>query len=580
MGSEMCIRDRYRIGSLTFLSRMKQLSKSPNIYRELAEWLIPQTDEGKQARSKIMETASKLSSEMDFTACYALITEEMKKERIEQDTNGIYVGRGEEISFLDLDALFVVGMVAGEFPSLRKSNPIIQEKEIANRKGFIPNDQQRALNSFIRLSIRKTPHIHFYFPQNSGSSYQLNPSILIYPFIKNTGRKTSRHIYSSRDRMLYTGKECMEIITGEPQKKKTIPINEEEYKLISWMYERRFNPKPGKFSGIIEDPKSISILRENLGKPITISPTRVDSYLNCPFQYFARYILNLEEKRVGLEPDPLSLGSLIHDVIYEFYSNRRKKALNNELKIGGANIFDYNKLSFIKVKSDEIEEAMEKVRCILRTKFKERLADKFSEYMEPVVDKLSVVIRKVLETDTEKGKVPLSVEFKIDKGIDIEVPIDQDKSVMARLVGKIDRIDYSLDRTFAVGDYKVGRYSLFKTNIERLEKLQLVIYALMLSKLGYKISDIYYYGLDYEKGEIKTGPPRLDNPQETLTEVERGIKEVVANIYNGKFFVSLNSTSRCNRCEFRDLCRRAYSSIPFFKATELGINPNLKGEAG
>ena len=56
------------------------------------------------------------------------------------------------------------------------------------------------------------------------------------------------------------------------------------------------------------------IVKELFGKQIKSSATRLSTYAACPYQYFARYILKLEE-REEFKLEPLDLGRFYHQVL-------------------------------------------------------------------------------------------------------------------------------------------------------------------------------------------------------------------------------------------------------------------------
>ena len=570
---------RYRVNNFSVFSWVKNFSHSNvKLILQLLEWLIPQNKEDEVAQQKIMEIANKLPENLNIPACKKIITETLSKDKTKNITNGVYVGRAEEIGFLNLDALFVVGLVSGEFPSTRKSNPIINEREIAKAGGFIPDDQQRALNSFIRLALRSTSdesnNVNFYYPQFSGSDC-LNPSIFIYPFAQQTLSTHNKGIYSKRDLQIQSGREFREIVKGSVQVEK-LAVSSLDFHLAASLYERHFNPKAGQYSGLIRDKTGIELIRKKLGSPLVISPTKIDQYLKCPFQFFIAHILGLHEEIITLEPDPLTMGNIMHEVLAELYSNRIQSLFGKQLDIIYLNSLSYNELSKIKIREKEIDSVMREIEEILRQKLVEKLPSEFKDYIEPLTNKLLSLFSKVLENEVSRKEFPICVEYNIDKGVEFIFYVN-DEPITVRLTGKIDRIDLQETDSFLIGDYKVsGNYSFSQLDIARAQKLQLPIYALMLSKLGYPVSGIYFYQLDVQKCEVKLGPKKINGMNEIIRSTEKVIESIAIKMLRGEFNLSLNSSSGCSRCRFKDFCRRLYSPLPFYKPNKLGINPNLQ----
>ena len=51
--------------------------------------------------------------------------------------------------------------------------------------------------------------------------------------------------------------------------------------------------------------------RKLFGERLYLSPTQVETYYQCPFQYFCRYGLNVKERKTA-EVDALQYGTLMH----------------------------------------------------------------------------------------------------------------------------------------------------------------------------------------------------------------------------------------------------------------------------
>jgi CRISPR/Cas system-associated exonuclease Cas4 (RecB family) len=78
------------------------------------------------------------------------------------------------------------------------------------------------------------------------------------------------------------------------------------------------------------DPEAIAKSREMVTflRAQPVSATRLDTYLRCPLQFYHRYVLGLQE-REGVEDqvEPLEVGSLVHEILAEFFRARTGRAL-------------------------------------------------------------------------------------------------------------------------------------------------------------------------------------------------------------------------------------------------------------
>ena len=87
------------------------------------------------------------------------------------------------------------------------------------------------------------------------------------------------------------------------------------------MDESRTPRPPTRRGGWFLDftPAEENVAVSNSGKVETISPTRIRDYLECPFRYYLRHKLGMEE----VEPnprqwEPRKFGTVLHDVLYRF----------------------------------------------------------------------------------------------------------------------------------------------------------------------------------------------------------------------------------------------------------------------
>ena len=84
-----------------------------------------------------------------------------------------------------------------------------------------------------------------------------------------------------------------------------------------------------KYTGIISNELSDEA-KENLHsyKYKEYSISQMETYAKCPYKYFAERVLNLavvEEPNEEIEA--LEMGSLLHNILYEFYKTIRKKRI-------------------------------------------------------------------------------------------------------------------------------------------------------------------------------------------------------------------------------------------------------------
>ena len=205
------------------------------------------------------------------------------------------------------------------------------------------------------------------------------------------------------------------------------------------------------------------------------SVTELETYAKCPFQYFVNNVLKfrVEEDETEDELSSLEKGSLLHEVLFEFYNNRRESP-----PIGQC-----------------FEEAEQQLDEILDTKSEEhrnrRTKNLIAEdnlFWETDIEKLRVALHKWLTTERTYDLPVTPSYFEVSFGLNRE-PRDPELSCTTsisinnvRMIGKIDRIDIG-NGVFNIIDYKTGSSTIGIPEILNGRSLQLPIYLQIAKKL-------------------------------------------------------------------------------------------------
>ena len=202
------------------------------------------------------------------------------------------------------------------------------------------------------------------------------------------------------------------------------------------------------------------------------SVTELETYAQCPFQYFASEILGLslddedDEDTEGLSS--LEKGRLIHDVLVKFYSNRREQPAISQCD----------------------EANFEAAKQQLSVVIDEVMRDAVSEDLFRMVDKtlLRVTLNQwlAMEREANVSTTPRYFEVSVGRGPGItDSVLSHPKPVYignVHLNAKIDRIDIG-DGVFSVIDYKTGSLTLGIKDILEGRALQLPVYLEIASLL-------------------------------------------------------------------------------------------------
>ncbi|MBR0103753.1 MAG: PD-(D/E)XK nuclease family protein, partial [Selenomonadaceae bacterium] len=212
-------------------------------------------------------------------------------------------------------------------------------------------------------------------------------------------------------------------------------------------------------------------------KKMRASVTRLESFNECPFKYFSKYGLGLEE-RAEYKIQVPDIGNILHAVMSRF----------------GRDLKQENRL-WATVNAAELSNRVEKIIDELTPNVHNKilLSTKTLEHRRERIKKVAVEsLSRLIELDKVSEFHPNIFEenFYEDKEID---------DVNINLSGRIDRIDLSDDgKYFLIIDYKTGKASLSLKKIFSGLSLQLVIYldaAKNLSEVGERDAGAMLYCL-------------------------------------------------------------------------------------
>ncbi|GEM_PF-5472934 len=287
-----------------------------------------------------------------------------------------------------------------------------------------------------------------------------------------------------------------------------------------------------------------------------ISPTRLESYAKCPFQYYGKYLLKLSAEADSEEevlPKINDIGTLCHEILKVFY-----EGLQSE---------------------DGFTQAL---RNFDLTQDLERIGEPFFEaYIsenpvlyplnwEMLKTKILVMLSEVIENDLERlsGSGYRPAAFEVDCRQKLEAGWPEFR-------GKIDRIDFNPeDGRVRVVDYKItfrkAPRALEKnplTSALRGERLQAPVYlrfAEIFVEAGAgresgQTALVFYHLAPFWPG----GPlviyefPESGWQGECGAMLKRTISALLQGIENGRFF--MKPGDHCPFCEIRALCRKNHS---------------------
>jgi RecB family exonuclease len=268
----------------------------------------------------------------------------------------------------------------------------------------------------------------------------------------------------------------------------------------------------------------------------------IDKYVQCPFKYFAAYVLQLGEEadeESGLSPR--ERGTLIHRLFERFYREwdaAGRGAITPMTLDDAVNAFDA-------LAREELAPLSESDRVLEATRLSgSAVARGFAERVFQIeCDAGSPVARRLLETS-------LNGTFTFPAGI------GRTRDVAVR--AKSDRIDVLDDGTLRVIDYKLSRPPREKGAV------QLPVYGFCAKALletadqaPHPVREAYYvsFGDDWDTVTPLTKQPGA----ETQIKVETGVQAFVAHvdaIERGEFPPRPDKANLCGWCAYALVCRK------------------------
>lgn len=254
-----------------------------------------------------------------------------------------------------------------------------------------------------------------------------------------------------------------------------------------------------------------------------LSPTSIQRYLNCPFQFYAEKILGLEQPpEISWKLDPRSLGTWLHAALEKMI---QLQPLPNLL---------------------QVEEILEKTAQDLKLQILEPrslnwLKSRWARRLE-------------LRLQEEQRRQQQGVKiWAVEHEFQCEIQGFQVR-------GKIDRIDLWPDESFEILDYKIRYQTRYEVRNWLAEnEIQLALYWKILesqSLLPGPISRASYIFLDeVAEAQLTRETNAGKDFPEIFTQVEAKLGLALQKLSQSDYRPQPREDEICNECNWRSLCR-------------------------
>ncbi|MDD5065098.1 MAG: exodeoxyribonuclease V subunit gamma [Phycisphaerae bacterium] len=277
------------------------------------------------------------------------------------------------------------------------------------------------------------------------------------------------------------------------------------------------------------------IVKEIFAGELKNSATRLSTFSACPYQYFARYILELEE-REEFKLEPLDLGNFYHRVL-----DALLKRLNSAKK-DFAVVADDELLRLLREQIAKFASENAFISNFLhRSAHNGFIIHCAAEVLEDCVLAIAEMVRagsfRPRWSEVSFGEAKDSV-INIGK-YKIKLPGGR----VTALNGKIDRLDVSDDRTAIVFDYKRSGKSFNWSEFYHGLDMQLPIYMLAVKNADNpKFSIHNALGAFYMPVEVSPVKCAIED----LSEETEGFNYKAKGIFNGEVFRQLDKEASKN----------------------------------
>lgn len=311
-----------------------------------------------------------------------------------------------------------------------------------------------------------------------------------------------------------------------------------------------------KDSSVIE---SLIKLSEGNIKFKGISPSALNTYIECRLRFYLRHVAKIKEPdEIEEDLDARVLGNFLHAVMELFYKRIQERKKNNRIEVQ-----DFHNAA------DIVDQLIDEVF----------ISSYQLEPDKPVVyEGQRLVVREVVKRfahrilEMDKLYAPFFIEVLEQGGLAYTVSINQHPGAVV-LSGKIDRVDRK-DDLIRVIDYKTGKdkldfesvASLFSRDGKRNKAaFQTLLYALLFKANSPRTTHKIVPGLinrmnlfdkDFKFG-LKVGKTFLEDVEPLLPEFDQHLKMLLEELYNPAVpFDQTTDVELCRYCAYQKICYR------------------------
>ncbi len=416
---------------------------------------------------------------------------------------------------------FIIGLNDGIFPSANREEGFINDNDRENlkEKGIVlakttkENIYEENFNIYKAFTTAEE-RLYLSYTSTSNDGNALKPSTLIYKIKKIFPNLQEQSDIIEKQDIITNQKATFEkLLVKLREKQDGKEINHIWNQIYKIYYEneqwREKLEKAIKAENYTNQPEKIT--KENLqkmyGDTIFTSISRLEQYKKCPFSFYLKYGLNINEKDT-FQIQNIDTGTFMHETIDTFFG---------KIQDEGINIKEITEEQLERIVKEIIEEKLKLNKNYIFTssaKFRtltSRLTRVLIKSMKYIVESIQKSDFEIWGHEIEFGKVGgyPAIEIKLDDGKKVEI------------TGKIDRVD-----VLKTNDGQYVRIIDYKSSVKDIN-LDEVMAGLQIQLLTYidavtKIEDFMPAGVLYFN---LIEPVIKANKNTTKQEIEEQIKK-------------------------------------------------------
>jgi len=382
---------------------------------------------------------------------------------------GIHVLEAGNIQGLAVPYVYVLGLREGLFPAIKRESWLYSDQERAelNALGMDLSLAARALEQdryfFASVAALATRQLEFswYEDEEGGASSYIQDLENFYEAGSIPVETYKNDLAGCYSMPLFINYLADQGCWQEREKRFLTEQLGENFFLRTKTEQRRWE-EGGVYNGLVPGA---------MMRPLRLSASALDTYLQCPFGFLVRRLWNMEPwENMTAVPAPNVVGSLIHDTLAKFVSRHEHQQLlpqqQNELEQELLAVFKENFQELVK-KGD-----------IPTSPYVPYLEKQYTKWLRTWLQE-ECAYEAADGAKLKPGKVEWAFGRSGSQWPALPYPVDGENVYFS---GQIDRIDTN-GKAYVLWDYKTGGIPT-NTMVANGQAVQLPLYLLALEKLG------------------------------------------------------------------------------------------------